>query len=161
MSTFPRFNKIFIFIIFISLILLSCGGKPDEKTKTGATVDPDLIYHEENPSDPTTEIVSGTMPFSQEETAQITENTAAETITQTTEVPETIEETEETEEITGTETTEKAEENTEPPDLYVITPSGKKYHYQTCRTVKSIKQYLTKEEAEKLGYEPCKICNPK
>jgi len=56
-----------------------------------------------------------------------------------------------TDDIKITETSEK---------LYVITPSGKKYHYPTCRTAKNIKQYLTKEEAEQMGYEPCKICKP-
>ena len=44
--------------------------------------------------------------------------------------------------------------------LFVVTQSGKKYHLQSCYMVKSIKQYLTRQEAEQSKYEPCKICNP-
>ena len=51
------------------------------------------------------------------------------------------------------------EPTTEPP--YVITPSGKKYHYPTCRTAKNVKQRVSKEEAENMGYTPCGICKPK
>ena len=47
-----------------------------------------------------------------------------------------------------------------PHEPYVITPSGKKYHYPSCRTVKTIKQYLSKAEAEQLGFGPCGICKP-
>ena len=52
------------------------------------------------------------------------------------------------------------EDQTEEEVLFVVTQSGKKYHRQSCYMVKSIKQYLTKEEAEQSNYEPCKICKP-
>jgi len=152
MSNFSRFIKIFIFmlVIFLYVNISSCGNKPDDPAKSAATIDPDLVYQEALPeTDPTTEIISNTIPFSQDKTLEITQET-----TKSPETVATVEITEKTEEINET-------EETIPEDLYVITPSGKKYHYPTCRTVKSIKQYLSKEEAEKLGYEPCKICNPK
>jgi len=44
---------------------------------------------------------------------------------------------------------------------YVITETGEKYHYSWCSTIKRIKRYVTKAEAEAMGYEPCKRCNPK
>ena len=43
---------------------------------------------------------------------------------------------------------------------YVITETGKKYHYKSCRTVKQVKQYVTIQEAKSMGYEACKVCNP-
>ena len=160
MPTFSRFIKIFIFIfaVFIFLNISGCGNNSEESTNSGSTVDPDLIYHETDvKTEPTTEIISGTIPFSQNETSETVE---------VTEIPETSETSVAPETSDISETSEIKEETTEPEetaaaDLYVITPSGKKYHYPTCRTVKSIKQYLSKEEAEQLGYEPCKICNPK
>lgn len=43
---------------------------------------------------------------------------------------------------------------------YIITENGKKFHKDNCRTIKSIKQYISCNEALNMGYEPCKICNP-
>lgn len=40
------------------------------------------------------------------------------------------------------------------------TPSGKKYHLETCKMVKNVSQKLTLREAAELGLEPCKICRP-
>jgi len=58
-------------------------------------------------------------------------------------------------------TTEKITETpNETQKPYVITETGKKYHYPNCSTVKKIKQYVTKEEAIKMGYEACKVCKP-
>ena len=45
-------------------------------------------------------------------------------------------------------------------DYVVITQSGTKYHLSECSSIKKIKEELTREEAEKLNYEACKICNP-
>jgi len=163
MPIFPRFNKIFIylflvviFIIFIFANLPGCGNQSGESSQSGNFIDPGLIYNENTGSEPSTEIISGTLPFSS------AENT---TVPQTTKIPETSKsfELSEIPEITDTDMIEITEEATAAVSdlaLYVITPSGKKYHYPTCRTVKTIKDYLTKEEAEQLGYEPCKICNP-
>lgn len=38
------------------------------------------------------------------------------------------------------------------------TPSGKKYHLESCRMVKNVSEEVTIEEAVKLGLEPCSIC---
>ena len=42
----------------------------------------------------------------------------------------------------------------------VITMTGKKYHRANCRTVKQIKQYVTASEAQSMGYDACKVCEP-
>ncbi|MCL2813005.1 MAG: hypothetical protein FWD23_00240 [Oscillospiraceae bacterium] len=65
----------------------------------------------------------------------------------------------------ATEIAEFAKESAEKEEkeeevLFVVTQSGKKYHLPGCYMVKSIKQYLTREEAEQSKYEPCKICKP-
>ena len=40
------------------------------------------------------------------------------------------------------------------------TPSGKKYHLESCRMVKNVSEEITIEEALRLGLEPCGICKP-
>lgn len=42
----------------------------------------------------------------------------------------------------------------------VITMTGSKYHRPTCRTVKQIKQKVTAQQAQSMGYTACKVCNP-
>lgn len=42
----------------------------------------------------------------------------------------------------------------------VVTPKGKKYHYQSCRTVKGKYTRLTIEQARQKGYKPCGVCKP-
>jgi len=110
-------------------------------------------------TEPATEIISNTAVFTQaeetDEIKEVIETSTAEITEPTTTQPESTESTE-PEKTISTElitTTESAQ-------LYVITPSGKKYHRQTCRYAANVKQYVTKEEAEKLGYEPCKVCKP-
>lgn len=124
---------------------------------------------------PATEIISDTLPYEPqsiietEETADTTNTTDIPDIPdilETSEPPQTesseptdisdISKAKET--IETIETIETTENKTE---LYVITPSGKKYHYPHCRTVKQIKEHLSKEDAERQGYDACKICNPK
>lgn len=41
------------------------------------------------------------------------------------------------------------------------TPSGKKYHLATCRSVKNVSEKITLQEALEAGLEACKICKPK
>jgi hypothetical protein len=41
------------------------------------------------------------------------------------------------------------------------TPSGEKYHLETCRMVENVSKQISVEEAKKLGLQPCKICKPK
>ncbi len=40
------------------------------------------------------------------------------------------------------------------------TPSGKKYHLESCRIVNNVSSEITLAEAAALGLEPCKICRP-
>lgn len=42
----------------------------------------------------------------------------------------------------------------------VITMTGKKYHRSNCRTVKQVKQKVTAQQAQNLGYTACKVCKP-
>ena len=63
-----------------------------------------------------------------------------------------------TEAPTQAPTTQKITDERKP---YVITMTGAKYHYPTCRTVKQIKQYVTAAEAERMGYTACKVCKPR
>lgn len=40
------------------------------------------------------------------------------------------------------------------------TPSGAKYHRESCRTVKNVSEAISIKEALKKGLSPCKICKP-
>jgi len=44
--------------------------------------------------------------------------------------------------------------------LFVVTPSGRRYHYPTCGSARNISRYISKEEAEQSGYTPCGTCKP-
>ena len=48
-----------------------------------------------------------------------------------------------------------------PEEIYAITETGDKYHRVNCPTMKKVKEYMTKTEAENLGYDPCGLCQPK
>ncbi|MCL1858435.1 MAG: hypothetical protein FWF92_04305 [Oscillospiraceae bacterium] len=151
---------IILFILFIFTDISGCAKNNDIPDKSNEALQ--VIAFVSNETDPLTDIITGTLSYSQ---AENTDNTEIIFSTETTEII-TITESSKIIEIT---TDSEDRENTENIDedidkiaeLYVITPSGKKYHYSTCRTVKNIKEYLTKEKAEQMGYEPCKICNPK
>lgn len=43
-----------------------------------------------------------------------------------------------------------------------VTASGAKYHHRDCRTLAKSKNVysMTVAEAQKKGYEPCKVCRP-
>lgn len=43
---------------------------------------------------------------------------------------------------------------------FVITQSGTKYHRPSCGTIKQIKANVSRDEAESMGYDACKRCNP-
>ena len=157
------FCVLFLLALFITLTaagLLSCAAETPEASDAFAEMDiaermKNLIESEqaEQTTISTTEIISNTLPYdyhAEPESEIETEEITATTETITTAI---ISETSEISEII--ETSENIAE------LYVITPSGKKYHYQHCRTVKNIKEHLSKEEAEQQGYDACKICNPK
>jgi len=137
-----RLNKTMILIIcliFISAVICGCSNDNSNISEQS------LAFLQANAPDetsPTTEIIAGTVSLSTTESTTIsvsvTENTT-EYMTYT------------------TENTESANQE----NLYVVTPSGKKYHYDTCHNAKNVYKYLTKEEAEQLGYQPCKTCKPK
>lgn len=44
--------------------------------------------------------------------------------------------------------------------IVFITKTGSKYHREGCSSLKKSKMPITLQEAVKLGYAPCKICNP-
>ncbi len=46
--------------------------------------------------------------------------------------------------------------------MVYVTPTGKKYHTQTCKTIAKSKtvEKIEKEAAIKQGYEACKVCKP-
>jgi hypothetical protein len=44
--------------------------------------------------------------------------------------------------------------------LFVITPSGRRYHLPSCGSARNIGRHLSKDEAEQLGYTPCGTCKP-
>ena len=48
-----------------------------------------------------------------------------------------------------------------PEEIYVITEQGGKYHRTNCPTIKLVKEYLTKDKAGSMGYDPCGLCQPK
>ena len=41
-----------------------------------------------------------------------------------------------------------------------VTPTGKKYHKSTCRTINEAKNALICEAAKEKGYDACKVCKP-
>jgi hypothetical protein len=41
-----------------------------------------------------------------------------------------------------------------------ITDTGARYHLATCRYLRSSKHPISLREAKRLGYTPCKVCQP-
>ncbi len=42
-----------------------------------------------------------------------------------------------------------------------VTKNGKRYHTASCRTIKDSEvEKMSRAEAEKRGYKPCKVCHP-
>ena len=56
-------------------------------------------------------------------------------------------------------TSEQAKFNNE-NNLVIITMTGEKYHKDGCRTVKQVKDEISRKVAEEQGYRPCGICKP-
>ena len=46
-------------------------------------------------------------------------------------------------------------------DQVVVTPTGRKYHRPDCRTLHKEVRWMSIEEAQALGYQPCKVCMPR
>jgi len=45
-------------------------------------------------------------------------------------------------------------------EVVYITKTGKKFHKNSCRYLKSSKIKTTKAEAKEAGYTACKVCKP-
>jgi micrococcal nuclease len=54
---------------------------------------------------------------------------------------------------------EKAGDDAQGRTVY-ITPSGKKYHIESCRYMQEGGTGIALEEAKRRGLEPCKVCDP-
>ena len=58
-------------------------------------------------------------------------------------------------------TTEPPPVVTEPPEeLFVVTPSGRRFHVYGCHHARNVHARLTREEAQSRGFDPCRTCNP-
>lgn len=51
-------------------------------------------------------------------------------------------------------------EISKPEEIFVISEQGGKYHRPNCTTVKLVKQRMTRNEAEEMGYTQCAVCQP-
>ena len=154
----PLKNKFKIIFILSALIIIAAGcAKNKNIPENYGEIIKSAAYTEKNEIESSENTIAGTIAFTQPApteapapapTAVETQETIADPPKETaapvmTEAP----------------TEPPTEPTTEPP--YVITPSGKKYHFPTCRTAKNVKQHISKEEAESMGYTPCGICKPK
>lgn len=69
-------------------------------------------------------------------------------------------------EQTQAESTENNKNNKEETNYYILNTNTKKYHKESCSSVKTIKENhkkkvkQSKDALEKQGYTPCKRCNP-
>ena len=48
----------------------------------------------------------------------------------------------------------------EPKDVVYLSKTGTKYHKKTCRTLEKEPTESTREKAEKMGRQACKLCKP-
>lgn len=143
------------FLILAALLFAVCACA--QNSAAGSAYEDILNEAAYNQAKPAPEVITGTISFTDAQKAE-NETAAPETAPaapapqapETAVVPKEPEKPEEP----------GAEAGKEEEVLFVVTQSGKKYHLPGCYMVKSIKQYLTKEEAEQSKYEPCKICNP-
>ena len=63
-------------------------------------------------------------------------------------------------EETTSEISENIQDDLTGEELFVVTPSGRRYHIEGCRHAQNIKEHLTREEAEAKNYTPCGTCKP-
>jgi hypothetical protein len=134
---------VLIILSAVNLILLLIAGNngkntdaPDNQAaaiQAAAYVPSDLI--------PTTEIITGTISLNQENKEN--EEPAPE-------IPADLPAAASESELPG--------DSGEP--LFAVTPSGRRYHLPACGSARNISRYLTREEAEQLGYTPCGTCRP-
>lgn len=66
----------------------------------------------------------------------------------------------------GTDETDNIKNDSKPADTYILNTNTKKFHYETCRSVKQMSDKNKKTSTEnrkdiiKQGYDPCGICKP-
>ena len=45
-------------------------------------------------------------------------------------------------------------------EVLYVTPSGRRYHRASCRTLRAVRTPLSRADAEARVYTPCKVCSP-
>ena len=153
-----KLMKILSVTLAILICLSGCGVTTGDLSPTPPA---------STPEGTTTEIVT-TAPT--ETTAIATEATTEATTAATTEAPteaatepttkETVKVEKETEPTQATKTEEKVSSSSSDFDIMVWIPTkgGKKYHSKATCSNMSEPDYVTIEEAERLGFTPCKKC---
>jgi len=48
----------------------------------------------------------------------------------------------------------------EPVELFAITPTGRRFHRESCHHARNAAELLTREAAATRGLDPCRTCNP-
>lgn len=154
-----------ILLIFIacsfSVVLSSCGDKENDPS---AVADPssrhdistDYIEPETDPepsTEPHTEEESTTLaavvPTSAVQTTSSAEKTTAKI--ETTQAPTTKKQTSNNGQV---------DVNDNTADIVYITPTGKKFHRSSCRTIKGECSSISRSSAIARGYGACKVCSP-
>jgi len=155
--------KLFLVIIIILINLTGCA--PKSEPVSGAALDLQARF-EDMFEDAEPAAAEGTVRFGEEpteiiepETSVDTTKKAAPTQDETEKITEPPETKTEISEIIQDETNNN-DENNGNEEKFVVTPSGKRYHVEGCHHGRNVKEYLTREEAESRGYEPCKTCKP-
>ena len=174
-------KKIFI-IIMLAAVLAGCGGAPDAQPVGGAALNLQERFAEMFDDEPAA--AAGTVRFGENPPDE--QHTAPQDITEP-ELPPATEPpppaaTEPV--ITAAEATQYVPEppviteplpivteppaTTEPPpivteppeELFVVTPSGRRFHVYGCHHARNVHARLTREEAQSRGFDPCRTCNP-
>jgi len=162
-------KKLLIFIIIITAIIFT-GCAPESKPASGAASDLQARF-EDMFDDAEPAAADGTVRFGEESPPESTEPEITSELTNAGADDPVRPQNTATEILSETEITEQPEETTAgdavlsvpPPEneeKFVVTPSGKRYHVESCRHAQNVKEYLTREEAEAKGYDPCKTCKP-
>ena len=137
-----------LFPIIIALLVLGGVGKlmgGDEKAEDTRSI-PSAVVEEVTEAEAPTE--AETEPPTEETTEPETEAATEENTEAPTEPP------------TEPETEAQPEPETEREIIVYLPENGEKYHYEDCWTLKGNGRPVTLEEAKRLGYEPCGVCNP-
>ena len=144
-----KISVIMGYILVWCILLLSSSGNQDAATNTTQIG-----------KSPESEVLQ----LSGAEETQPVENSTLETEAISRSLPTAVESSiEETPSYTpAVEATEAVITGTPTPYEYIvyITDTGSKYHRLGCRYLDESCHSITLEEAQRRGYEPCKVCNP-